>query len=327
MLKGCYTALITPFKDGEMDREGLEQLVAFQIKNGTRGILAVGTTGESPVLDWREHNEVTQMVCRLCKGRVTAIAGTGSNCTRESLEATRHAVECGAEAVLLVDPYYNGPSSLEIRREYVAPIANAFPEVEVIPYVIPGRSGTQLLPEDLAMLHAACPNVGTVKEATGDMGNMARTRRLCGEDFVILSGDDDKTFDMMSDPAIRASGVISVTSNIAPRAVQQLTEWLNAGEREKAERVLHAESRTAPACAQAAFRNRHGKDRGADPVWSGDLPGAKSAGRQDADEPPRDALRPVSPPAWEADAEGIGRGVGGGPHGSRERPGSFCAHR
>jgi 4-hydroxy-tetrahydrodipicolinate synthase len=240
MLKGCHTALITPFKDGEMDREGLEQLVAFQIKNGACGILAVGTTGESPVLDWREHNEVTQMVCRLCKGRVTAIAGTGSNCTRESLEATRHAVECGAEAVLLVDPYYNGPSSLEIRREYVAPIANAFPDVEVIPYVIPGRSGTQLLPEDLALLHAACPNVGTVKEATGDMGNMARTREVCGEDFVILSGDDDKTFDMMSDPDIRAGGVISVTSNIAPKAVQQLTEWLNAGEREKAERLRRA---------------------------------------------------------------------------------------
>ena len=240
MLKGCYTALITPFGEDEMDREGLEQLVAFQIKNGTRGILAVGTTGESPVLNWREHNEVTQMVCRLCKGHCTAIAGTGSNCTRESLEATGHAVGCGAEAVLLVDPYYNGPSSLEIRREYVAPIANAFPEVEVIPYVIPGRSGTQLLPEDLAMLHATCPNVGTVKEATGDMGNMARTREVCGEDFVILSGDDDKTFDMMSDPDIRAGGVISVTSNIAPKAVQQLTELLNAGEREKAERVLRA---------------------------------------------------------------------------------------
>lgn len=238
MFSGCYTALITPFKDGEVDREGLEQLVAFQIANGTSGILAVGTTGESPALNWDEHNEVTQIVCELCKGRCTAIAGTGSNCTRETLEATEHAAGFGADAVLLVDPYYNGPSSLEIRREYVAPVAEAFPKIEVIPYVIPGRTGTQLLPEDLAILHAEYPNVGTVKEATGDRENMARTRACCGEDFAILSGDDDKTFDMMTDPAIRASGVISVASNIAPKAVQQFADLLNAGEREEAERLL-----------------------------------------------------------------------------------------
>ena len=240
MLSGCYTALITPFKDGEVDREGLEQLVAFQIANGTSGILAVGTTGESPALNWDEHNEVTRIVCELCKGRSTSIAGTGSNCTRETLEATGHAVGFGADAVLLVDPYYNGPSSLEIRREYVAPVAEAFPETEVIPYVIPGRTGTQLLPEDLAILHAAYPNVGTVKEATGDRENMARTRACCGEDFAILSGDDDKTFDMMTDPAIRASGVISVASNVVPKAVQQLTDLLHAGKREEAERLLQA---------------------------------------------------------------------------------------
>ncbi|MFH1006721.1 MAG: 4-hydroxy-tetrahydrodipicolinate synthase, partial [Candidatus Latescibacterota bacterium] len=240
MFGGCYTALITPFCGDEVDRGGLERLVAFQIENGTRGILAVGTTGESPVLNWREHNEVTEMVCRLTQGHGTAIAGTGSNCTRESLEATEHAVKCGAGAVLLVDPYYNGPSSLEIRREYVTPIANAFPEVPVIPYVIPGRSGTQLLPEDLAMLHAACPNVSTVKEATGDRANMARTRALCGGDFVILSGDDDMTFDMMTAPDIRAAGVISVISNIAPKALQQLTGLIDAGKREQAETLLLA---------------------------------------------------------------------------------------
>ena len=125
MLKGCFTALVTPFtKDHKLDRRALEKLIEFQVTNGISGVLAVGTTGESPTLDWQEHNDVTRLVCEGTKGKCKSIAGTGSNSTRETLEGSEHAAKFGADAVLVVDPYYNGPSSLEIRREYVEPVAN-----------------------------------------------------------------------------------------------------------------------------------------------------------------------------------------------------------
>jgi 4-hydroxy-tetrahydrodipicolinate synthase len=239
MLSGCFTALVTPFtEDQRLDREGLTKLIEFQVVNGISGVLAVGTTGESPTLDWQEHNDVTRLVCEGTKGKCKAIAGTGSNSTRETLEGSEHAAEFGADAVLVVDPYYNGPSSLEIRREYVAPVAARFPEIDVIPYVIPGRTGTQLLPEDLAILYEQYPNVRTVKEATGDLENMARTREVCGDDYTILSGDDDKTFDMMTSDAIRAAGVISVLSNVAPKALTRYVTLLLDGDRAAAEGLL-----------------------------------------------------------------------------------------
>ncbi|MBA7713250.1 4-hydroxy-tetrahydrodipicolinate synthase [subsurface metagenome] len=240
MFSGCYTALITPFKDYEVDYEGLRKLVEFQIAGDVSGILAVGTTGESPSLTWEEHNKVTQVVAEKCKGRCQSIAGTGSNSTQETMESTAYAVQLGADAALLVDPYYNGPSSLEIRREYVAPVANKFPQIQIIPYVIPGRTGTQLLPEDLAILHKQYPNMSAVKEATGSIENMRRTRECCGEDFAILSGDDDMTFSMMTDTLIKARGVISVASNIAPKAVQEMTRLLNEGQRVEAEKLMDA---------------------------------------------------------------------------------------
>lgn len=242
MRPGCYTALVTPFThDGaQLDREGLEKLAAFQIAGGITGILAVGTTGESPTLAWNEHNTVIDIVARLSKGRCLSIAGTGSNNTQEALNATEHAAQQNVHAVLLVDPYYNGPSSLEIRREYVAPIAARFPGLEIIPYVIPGRTGAQLLPEDLALLYQSHPNVSTVKEATADLHNMRRTRACCGPKYTILSGDDAMTFDMVTDPAIAAAGVISVASNIAPKALTQMVTRLVSGDRQGAETLLKA---------------------------------------------------------------------------------------
>jgi 4-hydroxy-tetrahydrodipicolinate synthase len=233
-MKGCFTALITPFQDDGLDREGLDRLVAYQIQNGISGILAAGTTGESPTLSWEEHYGLIKRVAEGTRGRVLCIAGTGSNNTREALEATRQAALAGAEAVLLVDPYYNGPSSLEIRREYVAPIAEANPEVQIVPYVIPGRTGAQLMPEDLALLSQRYNNVKTVKEATGSLENMRRTRNCCGEDFSILSGDDGMTLEMMTDPAIRAAGVISVYSNVLPGAVCDLVNAICSGDLETA---------------------------------------------------------------------------------------------
>ena len=241
MRKGCYTALITPFTaDLALDRSGLEKLAAFQIENGITGILAVGTTGESPTLTWDEHHTAVTSLAALAKEKCLCIAGAGSNNTAEALSATEHAVKAGADAVLLVDPYYNGPSSIEIRKEYVAPVARQFPETDIIPYIIPGRTGAQLLPEDLAILAKAHPNVRTVKEATGNLDNMKRTRACCGADYDILSGDDALTFAMMTDPTINASGVISVLSNVAPKAVCEFVSLLARGEVDEAEKLKTA---------------------------------------------------------------------------------------
>ena len=240
MFSGCYTAIITPMTEESVDYDGLAKLVEFQVISGVSGILAVGTTGESPTLSWDEHDKVIEKVHKFADNRCITIGGTGSNSTLETMRGSKHAAEAGVEAVLLVDPYYNGPSSLEIRREYVEPIAKAFPEVKVIPYVIPGRTGTKLLPEDLAIAYSNYPNVCAVKEATEDLENMKLTRKCCGDDFDILSGDDGKTLQMMIEPEIKASGVISVASNIAPKAVQQMTQHLINGEIEQGKKLAEA---------------------------------------------------------------------------------------
>ena len=189
-------------------------------------------------MNWDEHNKVIEAVANNTKNHCFCIAGTGSNNTAESLAGTKHAVKVGAEAVLLVDPYYNGPSSLEIRREYVAPIAAAFPDLDVIPYIIPGRTGAQMLPEDLALLYQSHPNVSTVKEATADPDNMRRTRECCGPEYTILSGDDGMTYEMMTDPAIKAAGVISVASNVAPKAISEMVQLLNQGNPSEAKKLM-----------------------------------------------------------------------------------------
>lgn len=239
--KGCYTALVTPMtKLHEVDYEVLQDLVEFQVREGVNGLLAVGTTGESPTLDWNEHNRVIERTKEYAGGKCPTIAGTGSNSTQETIKATAHAQHIGVNCVLLVDPYYNGPSSMEIRREYVEPVARQFPELQVIPYVIPGRTCTQLLPQDLAILHQQYPNISVVKEATGDIENMKLTRKLCGENFTILSGDDDKTFTMITTPEINAAGVISVASNVAPRAVAAMAHFALDGKTNEAREVYEA---------------------------------------------------------------------------------------
>lgn len=240
MNSGCYTAMVTPFDGAAVDETGLTRLADFQIQNGITGILAVGTTGESPTLAWDEHHRVVQTISQHTKGKCLCIAGAGSNNTNEALSATRCAAEAGADAVLLVDPYYNGPSSMEIRKEYLTPVAAAFPDLTIIPYVIPGRTGAQLLPEDLALLFKEHPNVNTVKEATGNLDNMRRTRKCCGPEFTILSGDDGMLYQMMADPDIAAAGVISVVSNIVPKAMSDLVRLLAGNEVEQAKKLADA---------------------------------------------------------------------------------------
>jgi 4-hydroxy-tetrahydrodipicolinate synthase len=235
--EGCWTAMITPFnRKGEVDFEGLERNVQFQIENGAH-LVPTGTTGESPTLDWREHDRVITKTAKLAKGKVFVVAGTGSNSTKEAMRGSKHAVEVGAQGVLLVDCYYNGPSSLEMRTQYYEVIAKAFRKTFVIPYVIPGRTGTKLEVEDLAILNRKYKNVRSVKEATADLGRMAKTRTLLGEDFDILSGDDDKTFEMMTRQDIRASGVISVMSNVVPGPINEMVRAILNGDMEKANRL------------------------------------------------------------------------------------------
>ncbi len=246
MTTGSCTALVTPFNDDAVDYKGFARLVAFQVENGIDGVLAAGTTGESPSLTWNEHNAIIENTknninnINNIKDKCICIAGTGSNNTSETLAATKHAVDVGVDAVLLVDPYYNGPSSLEIRKEYIEPVAKAFPGIDIIPYLIPGRTGTQLLPEDLAILNEKFDNINTVKDATGNIENMKLVRKYCRPGFTILSGDDDLTCEMMSDPQIKASGVISVVSNIAPLAVSEMVRFLNQGNLQKAQKLMSA---------------------------------------------------------------------------------------
>jgi 4-hydroxy-tetrahydrodipicolinate synthase len=232
--EGVWTAIATPFnRKGEIDFEGLEKNIRFQIENGAN-LIPTGTTGESPTLDWREHDRVIMKAAKLAKGKVFVMAGTGSNSTKEALRGTKHAMEVGAQGALLMDCYYNGPSSLELRTQYYEVIARAFRKAFIMPYVIPGRTGTKLEVEDLTILHRKFKNVRSVKEATGDLERMAKTRTLCGEDFDILSGDDDKTFEMMVRRDIRATGVVSVMSNIVPGPIGEMVKAILKGDMERA---------------------------------------------------------------------------------------------
>ena len=231
--EGCWTAMVTPFnRKGEVDFEGLEKNIKFQIENGA-SLVPTGTTGESPTLDWREHDRVITKTAKVAKGKVFVMAGTGSNSTKEAFRGTKHAMEVGAQGALLVDCYYNGPSSLEMRTQYYEVIAKAFRKAFIMPYVIPGRTGTKLEVEDLAILHRKFKNGRSVKEATGDLERMAKTRTLCGEDFDILSGDDDITFAMMTRNDIRASGVVSVMSNIVPGPIGEMVKAIQNGNMER----------------------------------------------------------------------------------------------
>ncbi len=239
---GAWTALVTPFDaQGHLHTDAFRKLVEFQVAQGISGIVPVGTTGESPALSWDEHILVLEAAVKAARDRVGVLAGTGSNATEEAVAGTRHAREAGATAALLVDCYYNGPSSLELRTEYYEQVLAEVPEIPLVPYIIPGRTGCALSAEDLAMLHRAQPaRVPAVKEATGDLERMRRDREMSGSTLAIMSGDDDLTVKMMQDTRIGASGVISVMSNMVPAAVSRMVAWQQAGEAGKANDLCSA---------------------------------------------------------------------------------------
>ncbi|MEN6521281.1 MAG: 4-hydroxy-tetrahydrodipicolinate synthase [Armatimonadota bacterium] len=240
-LEGAYTAIITPlFPDGSVDYNGLVKNIEFQVSQSIAGVVPVGTTGESPTISQDERKEIIERAIAAADGRCKVIAGTGSNSTEKCIANTEHAAQAGIDAALVVDCYYNGPSSQELRDEYYAVIAKRYPELTIVPYIIPGRTGTALSVEDLAILHAKHPNISAVKEATGDLARMAYTREICGSDFSIISGDDDLTYRMMADQAIAADGVISVASNVVPRPVQEMVSAVKSGDLQKAEKLQNA---------------------------------------------------------------------------------------
>lgn len=223
-LSGVWTALVTPFSnDGEFDATTYSRLLEFQLAAGVDGLVPCGTTGESPTLSWEEHGAAVALAVRRASGRAKVLAGSGSNSTHEAINGTRDAWSRGADAALLVDCYYNGPSSLELRTEYYERILTAVPEIPLVPYVIPGRTGCALNAEDLAILHLSDPvRIPGIKSATGDLQRMRRDRAVAGPTLQITSGDDELALAMMRDPQIGACGVTSVMSNIVPGALVEL---------------------------------------------------------------------------------------------------------
>ncbi len=230
MLEGAYTALVTPFtREGQVDYPRLRELVEFQIAGGVDGLVPVGTTGESPTLDFAEHHKVIEEVIAAARGRVKIIAGTGANATSEALELTRHALAAGADATLQVTPYYNKPNALGLVRHFSAVADLGLP---VVLYNVPGRSGRDI-PVDVVAELAKHPKVVAIKEAGGSADRVSQILTRCA--IEVLSGDDGLTLPMMS---IGAIGVISVVSNVAPRPVADLVHHALAGRWAEA-RALH----------------------------------------------------------------------------------------
>jgi 4-hydroxy-tetrahydrodipicolinate synthase len=224
MFSGAFTALVTPFKNGEVDVEALESLVEFQIEGGINGLVPCGTTGESPTLSEEEDRLVIETVVRVTSGRVPVVAGTGSNNTASAIKYTKMAEEVGADGSLQVAPYYNKPTQEGLFRHYAAIAENT--SLPLVLYNIPGRTNVTIAPETIAQL-SEIPNIVGVKESTLSMNMVSDIRRLCGEEFDILSGDDPMTLPLM---ALGGTGVVSVASNIAPGAVSDMVAAMNSGD-------------------------------------------------------------------------------------------------
>jgi 4-hydroxy-tetrahydrodipicolinate synthase len=219
---GLTVALVTPFRDGEIDFADLNRLVDWHVEQGTDCLCPTGTTGESPTLDHEEHERVIASVAERAAGRIRVMAGTGSNSTREAIRLTRFARRAGADGVLMVGPYYNKPTQEGYYRHFAA-VAEAV-EIPVVLYNIPGRTGSNILPETIARL-AEIPTIVGIKEATGSLDQASQVAALC--DLTILSGDDSLTLPLMS---IGARGVVSVVGNILPRDVRDLIAAFNRGD-------------------------------------------------------------------------------------------------
>ncbi len=232
MLQGAYTALVTPFRHGQVDYDRLKANVNFQIDSGIDGVVPCGTTGESPTLSHEEHGKVIETVVQAAAGRVKVIAGTGSNATSEAVSLTKHAAAVGADAALMVNPYYNKPTQDGLYHHFMT-VADAV-DLPIVLYNIPGRTNITMAPTTVARL-AQHDHIVAIKEATGSLDIASEIASLC--DLTIISGDDSLTLPLMS---IGGKGVISVLSNLLPTRIKALTDAGLSGDFELARR-LHIE--------------------------------------------------------------------------------------
>ena len=239
MFTGVLPAIVTPFKNGAVDEEGLRQLIEFHIENGVHGIVPCGTTGESATLSHHEHERVVEITVDQVKGRVPVVAGTGSNNTAEAVALTAHAKKAGADGVLMISPYYNKPTQEGIYRHYKKVAEEV--DIPIIIYNIPGRTASNIEPSTFARL-AELKNIVGVKEASGSMKQITEIIRLCGDEFTVLSGEDFLTYPLMS---VGGKGVICVVANIVPRDMADLCNLLLAGDFDQGRELYY---RLLPLC-------------------------------------------------------------------------------
>lgn len=232
MFKGTYTAIVTPFRNGNVDFPALEKLIKLQIKGGVDGIVPVGTTGESPTVSFEEHVEIIRQSVRFADGKVKVLAGTGANSTSEAIYLTKAAAEVGADGSLQVAPYYNKPTQEGLFQHFHA-IARAT-KLPIVLYSIPGRCGIEIAVETVHRLAQDSVNIVGIKEAGGNPDRVSQLRAVLGGKFDILSGDDSLTLPFMS---VGADGVISVASNVAPREVSNMVKQFRASKVEAALKI------------------------------------------------------------------------------------------
>jgi len=223
MLKGSLVALVTPFKNGALDIETLKKLVEWHIGEGTHGLVPVGTTGESPTLSHAEHETVVEEVVRAAAGRIPVVAGAGSNNTLESMRLMKHAHKVGADAALVVTPYYNKPTQRGLIAHFTA--LHDCCDLPIVIYNIPGRSVVDMTPETMGEL-ARLPRIISVKDATGDLARVSQQRITCGRDFIQLSGEDATAHGFNAQGGV---GCISVTANVAPKLLSQMQDACLSG--------------------------------------------------------------------------------------------------
>ena len=223
MFTGSIVALVTPFRDGRVDEKGLRELIEYQMDNGTNGIVPCGTTGESATLSHKEHQHLVEITVDAVRKLVPVIAGTGSNSTEEAVSLTQHALVAGADAALMITPYYNKPTQEGLYQHFCKVASEV--EIPIILYNVPSRTGVNLLPSTVARL-AKIGNIVGIKEASGSLQQIIDIIALCGEDFIVLSGDDFLVLPIL---AVGGKGVISVVANVAPRDMAELVRAFQGG--------------------------------------------------------------------------------------------------
>jgi len=265
MFTGTYTAIVTPFKNGQIDETAFERLIEFQIKGGVDGIAPAGTTGESATLNYEEHIAVIQHAVRFARGRIKVMAGTGANSTAEAIYLTRAAEEAGADASLQVSPYYNKPTQEGLYQHFKA-IARAT-KLPIVLYSVPSRTAVEIGVETVKRLARDCKNVIAIKESGGSCDRVSQLRAALGPKFIILSGDDSLTLPFLS---VGAQGVVSVASNVIPREVSQMVKLFRSGKAAAAQRLhekyfplykdLFIETNPGPVKAALAMLGRISED-------------------------------------------------------------------